>query len=53
MTKKLYNQDSYLQEATATVVDIQGENVILDQTVFAPDSGGQPWDLGSLGVFEL
>ena len=53
MTKKLYNQDSYLQEATATVVDIQGENVILDQTVFAPDSGGQPWDLGSLGGFEL
>lgn len=53
MTEKLYNQNSYLKEADAKIIDIQGENVILNRTIFAPDSGGQPWDLGTLGGFEI
>jgi alanyl-tRNA synthetase len=52
MTKRLYYADSYLKEFTSTVLDQRpvdrGFAVILDQTAFYPDSGGQPHDTGTL-----
>ena len=52
MTKHLYYNDSYLTDFTATVVeqfDVDGKPaVVLDQTAFYPDSGGQPCDTGTL-----
>ncbi|MFK4823846.1 alanyl-tRNA editing protein [Paenochrobactrum sp. BZR 588] len=48
-TKKLFQDDAYLQTAEAEVVAItETGGIILDQTVFYATSGGQPGDSGSL-----
>jgi alanyl-tRNA synthetase len=51
MTERLYYQDCYLREFRARVVDTAdgGRRVYLDRTAFYPSSGGQPFDVGSLG----
>lgn len=51
MTERLYYQDSYLREFRARVVEAgdEGRRVYLDRTAFYPTSGGQPFDLGTLG----
>jgi alanyl-tRNA synthetase len=53
MTKHLYYEDSYLTEFDADVIEqlTVGPKpaVVLDQTAFYPDSGGQPCDMGTLG----
>ena len=53
MTEKIYQKDRYLKELEAKVVRTEGAGVILDQTIFAPDSGGQPCDLGTISGFKL
>jgi Ser-tRNA(Ala) deacylase AlaX len=45
-TKELFLNDSYAFTCTANVVKIDGEKVILDQTVFYPTGGGQEHDTG-------
>ena len=51
MTERLYYDDCYLREFQARVVDTtdNGTRVYLDRTAFYPTSGGQPFDLGTLG----
>jgi len=53
MTEKLYYQDSYLREFTASVtslVEKEGNyHIALDRTAFYPEGGGQPADRGSIG----
>src|SRR5579872_767936 len=49
MTERLYYQDCYLREFRARVVETDGCRVCLDRTAFYPTSGGQPFDLGTLG----
>jgi len=49
MTERLYYQDCYLREFKARVVETDGNRVYLDRTAFYPTSGGQPFDLGTLG----
>jgi len=52
MTQLLYLDDAYLFTHTATVADIiqhEGQTVfILDQTIFYPKGGGQPYDTGTI-----
>ena len=49
MTRALYLEDSYLKECDATVVSVKnGKYVVLDQTIFYPKGGGQPWDTGKM-----
>ena len=52
-TRKLYYEDSHLQEFSAEVVSCEenekGFAVILDATAFYPEGGGQACDLGVLG----
>ncbi len=52
-TVRLFDQNSYLTECTATVIacNPQGEGfaIVLDQTVFCPEGGGQKGDSGTLG----
>ena len=52
-TVKLYYEDSFMQEFTAQVVSCVEQSgkwaVILDQTAFYPEGGGQACDLGKLG----
>ncbi|WP_207726946.1 alanyl-tRNA editing protein [Anaerosolibacter carboniphilus] len=50
MTKKLYHENVYLKEFTADILSIlekEGKyHVILDQSAFYPEGGGQPHDQG-------
>lgn len=48
MTKRLYLEDAYLRECDATVVGLDGNKVVLDQTVLYAESGGQAPDFGTL-----
>lgn len=45
----LYMNDSYLKEFESVVNSVnQGKFVVLDKTAFYPNSGGQPYDTGTL-----
>ncbi len=50
-TIKLYQEDRYMKEFEAEIISVSddGKIVVLDATAFAPDAGGQPYDLGMLG----
>jgi alanyl-tRNA synthetase len=53
-TKKLYLQDTYLLTCISTLLAIEDAStdapaaVVLNQTVFHPQGGGQPSDVGTL-----
>jgi alanyl-tRNA synthetase len=51
-TKALYNQDHYIKEFDATVLWSQqtptDHIIILNQTAFYPEGGGQPSDIGEI-----
>ncbi|MDQ3995788.1 MAG: DHHA1 domain-containing protein [Gemmatimonadota bacterium] len=51
MTTRLYYTDSYLATFDARVVDRadEGRRIYLDRTAFYPTSGGQPFDVGTIG----
>ena len=48
MTEALFQNDAYLTECTATVLESTRDGVVLDRTVFYPLGGGQPGDIGRL-----
>ena len=58
MTERLYYTDPYRAEFDATVVAVETSpperpgaiGVVLDRSAFYPTSGGQPFDVGSLGA---
>jgi misacylated tRNA(Ala) deacylase len=47
-TEPLFQQDAYLKECTASVLEAGADGVVLDRTVFYPLGGGQPGDTGWL-----
>ena len=53
MTEKLFYQDPFQREFSASILDCQKEKdhwlVTLDKTAFYPEGGGQPADHGTLG----
>jgi alanyl-tRNA synthetase len=49
MTDRLYYNDSYLHQFHARIISADGQKVYLDRTAFYPSSGGQPFDIGTLG----
>lgn len=53
MTKKLYYENAYISSFSAKVVDFKptdsGYDVVLDETAFFPEEGGQSSDTGYIG----
>ncbi len=53
MTERLYYTDPYLREFDANVLRVEHREgrlaAVLDRTAFYPTSGGQPFDVGTLG----
>lgn len=48
MTQTLFRDDAYQQRCRTVVSEVTGEGVILEATVFYPQGGGQPGDVGKL-----
>lgn len=59
MTQKLYYQDSHIEQFTAQVISCAWDEkkgyyaVVLDQTGFFPEEGGQYADIGTLGGVDV
>ncbi len=53
MTEKLFQTNMYLKEAEAQVVSVNGSDVVLNKTIFAPEAGGQPCDFGSIAGYNV
>ena len=57
MTEKLYYDNPYLKEWQAKVLDIVEKNgkyhILLDETAFYPEGGGQPSDKGYIDDAEV
>jgi misacylated tRNA(Ala) deacylase len=49
MAQALYLTNSYLRRCEATVLSVTNEKyIVLDQTLFYPKGGGQPYDTGTI-----
>ncbi|MCT4597172.1 MAG: DHHA1 domain-containing protein [Vallitalea sp.] len=53
MTIKLYEENPYLKECKSKIINVIKEEdnilLILDKTIFFPEGGGQPCDIGYIG----
>ncbi len=56
-TKRMYHEDPYRMEFEAEIIERRSceglPALVLDRTAFYPESGGQPWDKGTLDGVEV
>ena len=56
-TRRLYYEDVYKKEFEAQVLECReakdGYRILLDQSAFYPEGGGQPCDIGTLGEIKV
>ena len=50
MTIELFRNNSYLKEHDTTISEIVSEGLVLNETIFYPEGGGQPGDEGSITI---
>lgn len=50
---KLYYEEPYLKETEATITAIEGNRVFFDKSIFYPEGGGQPGDIGTFGIYRI
>ena len=48
MTVELFRNNSYLKEHNAIISDVIPEGLVFKETIFYPEGGGQPGDVGSI-----
>ena len=48
MTLELFRNNSYLKEHIAIISDVVPEGLVFKETIFYPEGGGQPGDVGSI-----
>ena len=48
MTLELFRNNSYLKEHIAIISDVIPEGLVFKETIFYPEGGGQPGDVGSI-----
>tara|TARA_B100000029_G_scaffold512761_1_gene610336 strand:- start:940 stop:1671 length:732 start_codon:yes stop_codon:yes gene_type:complete len=48
VTEELFRENGYLTHCEATILNIVENKIVLDRTVFYPEGGGQPGDIGVL-----
>ncbi len=48
MTELIYYQDQYKKETDAKVVKVDGNKVLLDKTIFIPQTNTEPGDFGKI-----
>ncbi|PWI48291.1 hypothetical protein CEE45_07495 [Candidatus Heimdallarchaeota archaeon B3_Heim] len=48
MTKRIYETDNYIKDFNSTLVKNTSKGIVLKETCFYPEGGGQPGDRGSL-----
>ena len=53
MTEPIYYQDQYKKELEAKVVEIQGNRVLLDKTIFIPQTSNEPGDFGKINNMKI
>ena len=53
MTELLYYKNQYLKETKAKVLEASGKNILLDRTIFFPQSAGEPGDAGKINGMRL
>lgn len=53
ITEKKYWNDAYKSNFEATILRIEDNKVVLDQTYFYPEGGGQPSDTGSIANIKV
>lgn len=51
-TKRLFHEDPYVREFKARVIDVVDDYIVLDQTAFYPEGGGQKSDRGVMRTGE-
>ena len=50
MTIELFRNNSYLKEHDTTISEIISDGLVLNETIFYPEGGGQPGDEGSITI---
>src|SRR5712691_8207227 len=53
LTRKLFWEEPYSREFQGRVSEVDGNSVVLDQTLFYPRGGGVACDTGSLGALKV
>ena len=53
MTELVYYQDQYKKEIEAKVIEIEGNKILLDKTIFIPQTNTEPGDYGKINNLKI